>query len=81
MITTDQSDILKRIYTSIEKIRPYLQSDGGDVIIEEVTEDLIVRVKLIGACGDCPFNVQTLKAGIEETLRKDIPEIREVISH
>lgn len=72
--------LLERINKSIDKLRPYLQSDGGDVIVDGVSEDMIVKVRLIGACGACPFSLFTLKAGIEQALQKDIPEIKEVIA-
>lgn len=76
----NKSSLLERINNSIDKLRPYLQSDGGDVIVEEVTDDMVVKVKLIGSCETCPFSLYTLKAGIEQALLKDIPEIREVIA-
>lgn len=80
MTTKNKSELLKRVNYTIDRLRPYLQSDGGDVIIEEITDDFIVKVKLIGACESCPFSLNTLKGGIEQALKKDIPEIREVIA-
>lgn len=62
-----------------EKIRPYLQSDGGDVELVDVDEEGKVKVKLTGACGGCPFAIYTLKYFVEYTLRKEIPEIKEVV--
>jgi Fe-S cluster biogenesis protein NfuA len=76
----NKSEILEKVNTAIETIRPYLKSDGGDIIIDEITDDLIVKVKLIGACGSCPFSLHTLKAGVEMTIRKEIPEIKEVVA-
>ncbi len=73
-------EIIKRIEKSIEEVRPYLQNDGGDIKLVEVTPDFIVRVKLLGACGSCPFSVQTLKLGVEDKLKKDVPEVKEVVS-
>ncbi|NMC39680.1 MAG: NifU family protein [Bacteroidales bacterium] len=72
--------MIERINVALNQIRPYLNADGGDVLLCDVTDDLIVKVKLTGACGDCPFSLYTLKAGVEEALRKEIPEIREVIA-
>ncbi len=80
MTAKNKSELLKRVIYTIDRLRPYLQSDGGDVIIEEITDDFIVKVKLIGACESCPFSLNTLKGGIEQALKKDIPEIREVIA-
>lgn len=73
-------EIIKRIEKSIEEVRPYLQADGGDISLVEVTPDFIVKVKLLGACGSCPFSVQTLKLGVEDKLKKDVPEVKEVVS-
>jgi Fe-S cluster biogenesis protein NfuA len=64
----------------IAQLRPFLQSDGGDMEIIEITDDNVVKVKLMGACSDCPFSLQTLKAGVEQALRKEIPEIKDVIA-
>ena len=73
-------EIIKRIEKSIEEVRPFLQADCGDISLVEVTPDFIVRVKLLGACGSCPFSVQTLKLGVEDKLKKDVPEVKEVVS-
>jgi Fe-S cluster biogenesis protein NfuA len=73
-------EIVKRIEKSIEEVRPYLQADGGDISLVEVTPDYVVKVKLLGACGSCPFSVQTLKLGVEDKLKKDVPEVKEVVS-
>lgn len=68
-------DLLERVETVLDTIRPYLEKDGGNVSIEEITSDNIVRVKLLGACGSCPMSIMTLKAGIEEAIKKGVPEI------
>jgi len=70
--------LLKRIESAIENIRPYLQTDGGDVKVLDVTEDMILKIELQGACGSCPMSSMTLKAGIEETIRAQVPDIMEV---
>jgi Fe-S cluster biogenesis protein NfuA len=71
-------EILKKITATLEKVRPYLQADGGDISLVEVTEDLVVKVKLMGACGSCPYSLMTLKNGVEQALKRDIPEIKSV---
>lgn len=71
----NKEELLAKIKTSIEEIRPYLQTDGGDVEIVDVTEDNVVQIKLLGACSDCSMSVTTVKAGIEETIKKYVPEI------
>lgn len=70
----------EKVIATLEKIRPYLQDDGGDVELIEVTADGIVRVKLTGACGSCPMSQITLKQGVEKLLKKEIPEVKEVVS-
>ncbi|MEJ5267201.1 MAG: NifU family protein [Bacteroidales bacterium] len=72
--------MVKKIEKSIEEVRPYLQADGGDIALVEVTSDFIVKVKLKGACGSCPFSIQTLKLGVEDKLKRDVPEVKEVVS-
>lgn len=64
----------------LEKVRPNLQADGGDVELVSVSEDGIVTVKLVGACAGCPMSQMTLKNGIERLLKKEIPEVKEVVS-
>lgn len=75
-----KEEIIQKINTTLDQIRPYLQADGGNVILNEVTDDLTVKVQLTGACHGCPFSMQTLKAGVEQALRHSVPEIKEVIS-
>jgi Fe-S cluster biogenesis protein NfuA len=70
----------ERVQEILDKIRPSLQADGGDVELVEVGEDGIVKVKLKGACAGCPMSQMTLKMGIERFLKKEIPEVAEVVS-
>ena len=70
----------ERVEAVLDKIRPALQADGGDVELVEVTEDNIVKVRLQGACKGCPMSQMTLKNGIERTLIKEIPEVKAVES-
>ncbi len=78
METEKKTQLLSRIDRALEKIRPYLQADGGDISLVDVTDDMVVKVKLKGACYGCPFSQQTLKSGVEQALLKEIPEIKEV---
>lgn len=73
-------NIKEKVENALNKIRPSLQADGGDVKLIEVTPDGVVKVKLTGACGGCPMGQMTLKMGIERTIKKDIPEIKEVVA-
>lgn len=75
-----KNNIKERVEKGLELVRPYLQADGGDISLVEITDDLVVKVRLEGACGGCPFSIQTLKAGVEQAVRREVPEIKEVIS-
>lgn len=68
-----------KVEKALNKIRPALQADGGDVELVEV-KDGVVKVRLTGACGGCPMSQMTLKMGIERQLKKEIPEVKEVQS-
>ncbi|KJS15224.1 MAG: nitrogen fixation protein NifU [Peptococcaceae bacterium BRH_c4b] len=68
----------EKVQAALDKVRPALQRDGGDVELVDVT-DGVVKVKLKGACGGCPMSTMTLKMGIERTIKQEIPEIKEVV--
>lgn len=77
----NKNQILAKVHLTLDdKIRPYLLADGGDITIVELTDDNTLVVDLIGACGQCPFSYYTLKAGVEQAIKQDIPEIRKVIT-
>ncbi len=73
-------EMKENIQKAINQIRPNLQADGGDVELVDVTEDGIVKVKLLGACRGCPMSQMTLKMGIEKYLKKEVPEVKEVVA-
>jgi Fe-S cluster biogenesis protein NfuA len=77
---SELTSIKERVAKALERVRPYLQSDGGDIDLLDVTEDMTVKVKLTGACHGCPYSMQTLKAGVEQAIMKEVPEIKRVIS-
>ncbi len=68
----------EKVQAVLEKIRPSLQADGGDVELVEVGDDGVVTVRLQGACAGCPMSQMTLKNGIERLLKKEIPEVKSV---
>ena len=70
----------ERIENALDKIRPALQADGGDVEFVDYSEDGVVKVRLTGACGGCPMSQMTLKMGVERMLKQEIPEVKEVVS-
>ncbi|HMM11828.1 MAG TPA: NifU family protein [Bacteroidales bacterium] len=74
----DKEVLIRKVRNIIEQVRPYLQQDGGDINFVELTDELVVNVELTGACGSCPYSTMTLKNGVENTIRKAIPEIRSV---
>ena len=71
--------IKERVENALEKIRPYLHADGGDIAMIEITDDMVVKVEMKGACNGCPFSIQTLNAGVEIAVKKEVPEIKEVV--
>ena len=68
-----------KVQKALDKIRPHLQADGGDVDLVEVKGG-VVKVRLKGACGGCPMATMTLKNGIERALKEEIPEVKEVVA-
>ncbi|CAJ1001450.1 MULTISPECIES: NifU family protein [Bacillales] len=70
-------DMFDQVQEVLDKLRPYLQRDGGDVQLVDV-EDGVVKLRLMGACGSCPSSTITLKAGIERALLEEVPGIKEV---
>ena len=69
----------EKVQQAIERIRPSLQADGGDIELVDVSDDGIVKVRLKGACHGCPMSQMTLKMGVERMIKKEIPEVKEVI--
>ena len=73
-----KAELIGKVQNVITQIRPYLQQDGGDTQFVEITDDNIVNVELMGACGSCPYSLMTLKGGVEAAMIKAIPEITSV---
>lgn len=71
-------DFLLRIEDALDQIRPYLEADGGNVKVLEVTDEMVLKLELLGACGTCPMSAMTLKAGVEQSVLKAVPEIKSV---
>ncbi len=78
MTTNTENSMYDSVLEVLDKLRPFLQRDGGDVELVDV-EDGIVKLKLMGACGSCPSSTITLKAGIERALMEEIEEVKEVV--
>ena len=75
----ENKTLKERVEIALEKIKPALQADGGNVELVEVTPEGIVKVKLAGACCGCPMSQMTLKMGIGRSLKKEVPEVKEVV--
>ena len=68
-----------KILKALDEIRPYLEADGGDINLVEVTEKMVVKVKLLGACSSCNVSMMTMKSGVEQAVKRAVPEVKEVI--
>jgi len=77
---SEKQELEKKVNNVLDQIRPYLQADGGDIKFLNLTDDNVVMVELQGACGTCPYSVMTLKNGVEEAMKKALPEIKAVES-
>lgn len=75
---TTAENLLERIEASLDGIRPYLEADGGNVKILAVTPDNVVRLEFVGTCGNCPMSTMTFKAGVEEAIKRAVPEVRSI---
>jgi Fe-S cluster biogenesis protein NfuA len=77
-IITDKK-ILDKIEVALQEIRPFLQDDGGDINFIELTDQWVVKVKLVGACSSCNISMMTLKNGVEVAIKRAVPEVKEVV--
>lgn len=75
-----ENQLHNRVEEALNQIRPYLEADGGNVSLVEITTDNIVKLELMGACKSCSMSMMTLKAGIEETVKRAVPEITAVVA-
>ncbi|MFT5914617.1 MAG: Fe-S cluster biogenesis protein NfuA [Flammeovirgaceae bacterium] len=74
-VKTVNSDLEKRVEDALNTVRPYLEADGGDLKVLEITDEMVVRIELLGSCGSCPMSTMTMKAGIEQAVKSAVPEI------
>jgi Fe-S cluster biogenesis protein NfuA len=80
MIIEDKDLLLKRIDAALNDIRPFLQVDGGNVEVVDVTDDMTVQIKWLGMCENCSMSAMTMKAGIEQAIKSRLPEIKSVVA-
>lgn len=74
------SDLEPRVEGALESIRPYLQADGGDVKLIKIDDQNVVHIELLGACESCPMSHMTMKAGIEEAIKRVAPEVNSILA-
>lgn len=76
--TATLEQLTQKIEASLDSIRPYLEADGGNVKINQITDDHVVKLEFVGACGNCPMSTMTFKAGVEEAIKRAVPEIQRI---
>ncbi len=69
-----------KVSKALQKIRPYLLTDGGDVVLKDITDENIARIELLGACQTCPMAEMTMQAGVKQTVMGDVPELKDIIT-
>jgi Fe-S cluster biogenesis protein NfuA len=79
MNALETSTTLERIEAALDSIRPYLEADGGNVRVIEITDGSILKLEFVGACGSCPMSPMTFKAGVEEAIKRAVPEIKNIV--
>ncbi len=75
-----KKETIERIEQALADLRPFLEKDGGDITFEELSDDMVVRVRLHGACSSCSMSPMTMKTGVEESIKKAAPEVQEVVA-
>ncbi len=73
-------EVKLNVEKALDEIRPFLQSDGGDIVLLDIEDDKLVKVQLTGACVGCSVNQMTLKSGVEMTIKKYVPQIEQVVN-
>jgi len=79
-MNSNNEELKQKVEEALQTIRPYLEADGGNVSLLEITDDMIVKLELHGACKSCSMSMMTMKAGIEETIKRSVPGIKEVVA-
>lgn len=78
MGTIKDPELLQRIEDALDQIRPFLEADGGNIDLVEVSADYIAKVRLLGACSSCSMSVMTIKSGVEDAVKRAVPQIKSV---
>ena len=80
MITTEKTALVEQIESALDTMRPFMKADGGDVELVEIGDDMVAKVRLLGACSSCNMSHMTMKAGVEEAVLKAVPELRGIVA-
>ncbi len=78
MLQQDKIQLIERIEMALDHIRPHLAADGGNIEVVDISEDKIVKIKWLGNCQGCTMSTMTMRAGVEETLKREVPEVEGV---
>jgi len=78
--TLSKNELISKVEFALTTIRPYLEADGGDVKLLDISDDMVVTLEMLGNCGSCPMSAMTLKAGVEEAIKKEVPSIKSVVA-
>jgi Fe-S cluster biogenesis protein NfuA len=73
-----EKELVTRVENALDSIRPYLEADGGNIRVVEITSNYILKVEFVGNCGNCPMSSMTFKAGVEEAVKRLVPEIKSI---
>lgn len=74
--TVNREELTKKIEACLDSIRPYLKADGGNVKVNEITDENVVKLEFMGTCGNCSMSTMTFKAGVEAAIKRDVPEVK-----
>ncbi|OZI08326.1 hypothetical protein BWI93_10000 [Siphonobacter sp. BAB-5385] len=80
METNLEHPLMEKVEQALNSIRPYLEADGGNVRIIEITDDKVVKLELMGACGSCTMSAMTFRGGIEDAIRRQVPEVSSIVA-
>ncbi len=69
---------IARVESALDQVRPYMETDGGNVSLLEITDGMVVKLQLLGACSSCKMSMMTMKAGVEQSIMRAVPEILSV---
>ncbi|MEQ9104217.1 MAG: NifU family protein [Rhodothermales bacterium] len=72
------NNLVQQVESALDTLRPYLKADGGEVRLLDITDEMVVELELLGACGTCPMSTMTLRAGIEQAVKRSVPQISRV---